>query len=126
LISAALWPGSVPARAYSKAVAHPHEAFVCSYTLFELQDVFNRKFPLRKVELEEFIADLKQVVSIVQSPDPGETTLGTPRLRDPKDEPILYAALQQSVDYLITGDKDLLEAGLDTPVVITADQFLRL
>ena len=45
LISAALFPGSVPARAFMKAVSPPHDAVVCDYSLDEMRRVYNRKFP---------------------------------------------------------------------------------
>lgn len=47
LISAALFPQSVPARAYAKAVTPPYSATVCDYSMDEMRRVYNRKFPDR-------------------------------------------------------------------------------
>lgn len=43
LISAALFPGSVPYRAYMKAVTL-HHAIICSQNAAEMQKVFQRNF----------------------------------------------------------------------------------
>ncbi len=51
LVSAALFPDSVPAKAFTKAVTPPHEAVVCDYSLDEMRRVFNRKFPQRLATL---------------------------------------------------------------------------
>lgn len=45
-------------------------------------------------------------------------------IRDPKDQPILNAAILAGVDILITGDKDFLVLDLEQPLCITAAQFL--
>ena len=47
-------------------------------------------------------------------------------IRDPKDQPILNAALLANIDLLITGDKDFLVLKLNRPKCITAAQFLEL
>jgi len=40
LISAALFPASVPAQAFTKAVTPPHNAVVCDYTIDEMRRVY--------------------------------------------------------------------------------------
>ncbi len=45
-------------------------------------------------------------------------------IRDPKDQPILNAAMLANVDLLITGDKDFLSLDLEQPLCLTAAQFL--
>lgn len=45
-------------------------------------------------------------------------------LRDPEDRPVLRGALFYYSDYLLTGDKDLLELKIDKPLPITPRQFL--
>ncbi len=47
-------------------------------------------------------------------------------MRDKKDQPILRAAISAKVDYLLTGDKDFLEADLDNPHIISVANFLLL
>jgi len=45
-------------------------------------------------------------------------------IRDVNDRPILRAALKAKVDVLITGDKDFLESGVETPKIVTAAEFI--
>ena len=51
-------------------------------------------------------------------------------VRDPKDEPILAAAMGGNADYLVTGDGDLLalqgDPLLDSLEIVTAAQFLAI
>ena len=39
------------------------------------------------------------------------------------NRPILRAALHAKADILLTGDKDFLESGIDTPKIMTAADF---
>ena len=45
LISASLFPGSIPDRAFAKAVSSPNVAVVCDQNISELKRIYNRKFP---------------------------------------------------------------------------------
>ena len=45
LFSAALFPGSIPARALYKALTEPNDAIVCEINIDELKKVFKRKMP---------------------------------------------------------------------------------
>jgi predicted nucleic acid-binding protein len=47
-------------------------------------------------------------------------------LRDPKDQPILNAAILAQVDIVISGDKHFLEARLEQPAVITVAQYCEI
>ena len=68
LISAALFPKSVPAQAYMKAATPPYTAVVCDYSMDELRRVYNRKFPHRIHEFERFVSQLVLSVEIVSTP----------------------------------------------------------
>lgn len=46
------------------------------------------------------------------------------QIRDIKDRPILRAAIAARADVLLTGDKDFLESGLKSPVIMTPAEFL--
>jgi putative PIN family toxin of toxin-antitoxin system len=124
LISAALWPKSIPWQAYEKAIAPPNVAIICEYTIDELFDVFNRKFPDKIPLLESFLARAYIWANIVDTPVALTTTKGN--LRDPNDEPILLAAVESHADVLVTGDKDFLESGVTDPTIITATEFLHM
>ena len=45
------------------------------------------------------------------------------KIRDVNDRPILRADLNAKADILLTGDKDFLESGIDTPKIMTAADF---
>jgi len=48
-------------------------------------------------------------------------------VRDPKDDPVLAAAMAANCPYLVTGDHDLLALGTyDGVKIVTASQFLAL
>lgn len=121
LISAALFPGSVPDLAYTKAVSAPNEAIISDQVVDELRRIFNRKFPHRMAELDAFIASMSSAVEIVTAPEEEGSSEGA--IRDPKDRPILRAAISAGADVLLTGDKDFLESGLRNPRIMTASEF---
>jgi putative PIN family toxin of toxin-antitoxin system len=123
LISAALFPGSVSAKAYTKAVNPPHETVVCEYSLDEMRRVFNRKFPHRLDDFERFVSGLTLAVEIASTPEQEES--GESAIRDVKDRPIFRAAVNAQVDAILTGDKDFLESGITKPKSLTAAEFLQ-
>lgn len=126
LISAALFPASVPAQAFFKAVTPPHDAVVCDYSLDEMRRVFNRKFPNRIADFERFVALVAISVDIVATPSEGEETAqgDEMKIRDLKDRPIYRAAVAAKVDAILTGDKDFLESGITKPKMLIAAEFL--
>lgn len=126
LISAALFPQSIPAQAYMKAIALPHDAVVCDYSMDELRRVFNRKFPHLIQDYEQFVSQLMLSVEIVSTPSNEEQVRDEAAIRDIKDRPILRAAIFAKADALLTGDKDFLESGIILPKIITAAEFLRI
>lgn len=126
LISAALFPNSVPAQAYFKAVSPPHDAVVCEYSLDEMRRVYNRKFSDRISVFESFVSRLMLAVEIVATPAEGETENGLEeRIRDVNDRPIFRAAIAAKVDAILTGDKDFLESGITHPKMMTAAELLQ-
>jgi putative PIN family toxin of toxin-antitoxin system len=60
----------------------------------------------------EYVERVRRHATIVQ--DPAEAPLVT---RDPKDDYLVALALQEGVDAIVSGDGDLLAAGLETPPV---------
>lgn len=45
-------------------------------------------------------------------------------IRDTKDYPVIYTALMENIDILITGDKDFEELQFDNLEILTPTQFL--
>ncbi|MCL2831118.1 MAG: putative toxin-antitoxin system toxin component, PIN family [Betaproteobacteria bacterium] len=125
LVSAALFPKSVSAMAYMKAVVPPYRSVVCDYSMEELRRVFNEKFPHRILDHDRFVSMMALSVEIVFTPPEEECEESENQIRDAKDRPILRAALAAKVDVLITGDKDFLEARIDKPEILSAGEFLQ-
>ncbi len=124
LISAALNPESVPARAFFKAVTLPNRGVLCEQNIDELRRIFNRKFPGKIRVMEAFLSIALLTMEVIPVPvleDENET-----KIRDLKDRPILRAAIYAGADILLTGDKDFLEAGLKVPQCLTPAEFLLL
>ena len=117
LISALLFPSSVPARALLRAVSED-ELVLCDQNIAELREVLRRKAPARLPAAEALLAELSYelIPAVVNTQK---------TIRDEKDQPILNAAVLYEVDAVVTGDKDFLSLGLVRPRCLTAAQYLR-
>mgnify|MGYP000981229193 CR=1 FL=1 len=116
LISAILFPNGKPAKALLK-VSEEHEMVLCEQNLTELREVVKRKVPELLPDAETLLLELSY--ELIPASEHTEKLI-----RDPKDQPILNAAILANVDLLITGDKDFLILELEQPQCITAVQFL--
>lgn len=86
--------------------------------------MFREEFPKRVVELEAFLYTALPSFVVVDTP---ELEAETERLiRDPKDRPILRAALNAGADFFLTGDKDFLESSVEDPRIISVAEFLEM
>jgi predicted nucleic acid-binding protein len=72
--------------------------------------------------LDRFLAISASALEIV--PIPVEEDLAEQKIRDVNDRGILRAALFADADYLLTGDKDFLESGIEHPEIISAVAFV--
>ena len=117
LISALLWPHSKPAVVLLHA-ARNHELVLCDYIIFELRDVLKRKAPHALIDMEVFLSELSY--TLVPAP-----FFPQKMINDPKDQPILNAAIIADVDIIISGDKHFLELNLEHPRIITAAEYLK-
>jgi putative PIN family toxin of toxin-antitoxin system len=122
LISSALFPQSIPAKAFYKAVLYPNQAIICQQNIDEMRKVWNLKFPHKIKELEKFLEYALQVLELADIPT--EVNNYEQNIRDLKDRPILRAAINANVDVFITGDKDFLESGLKSPKIMTPNEFV--
>jgi len=68
LISASLFPGSVPAQAFEKAATYPNTALVCDYSIDEMRRTYNKKFPHKLHVLEAFLSVLLLTAEIIATP----------------------------------------------------------
>lgn len=93
LISAILFPDSKPAKALLK-VSEKHKMVLCEQNLSEFREVIKRKAPEYLSDAEVFLSELSYELL------PASYQSGM-RIRDPKDQPILNAAILANVDLLI-------------------------
>lgn len=104
LVSAAIFPKSVPAQAFDKAAADC--LIVVSFdTLAELFEVLNRSKFDKYIDLEtrlRFFEIYRQRSLMV------EVSHSVQDCRDPRDDKFLNLALSASAQFIITGDLDLL------------------
>ncbi|MDY5148322.1 putative toxin-antitoxin system toxin component, PIN family [Actinotignum sanguinis] len=124
LISAALNPGSAPARAFTKAVSLPNRAVICEQNIEELRRVFRVKFPGKMHLLDAFLRTAELALTVVDIPTSATAT--ETGIRDPSDRPILRAAIACGAHVFVTGDKDFLEAMVATPRIVTARTFIEM
>jgi putative PIN family toxin of toxin-antitoxin system len=126
IVSAALFPGSVPDQAFMKAATPKFHSVICEYSMDEMRRIFNEKFPDRIPDYESFVSKIVFSLTIVPTPPEESSTADEYKIRDIKDRPILRAAIAADMDGIITGDKDFLEAKIEKPKMITAAQFVNL
>ncbi|MGF1612404.1 MAG: putative toxin-antitoxin system toxin component, PIN family [Gammaproteobacteria bacterium] len=107
LISAALSAGSPPARVVFWLLAHGQLVF-CEETFDELESrlwrpKFDRYFSLERRRL--LLHDLSAVGEWVKLPESKRQAYS----RDPDDDKFVHLALAAKADWLISGDRDLLD-----------------
>lgn len=124
IISAALFPNGRAAQAFFKALLPPYQPLVCDYVVDELHRKFREKFPNRLTELEAFLFNALSFIKLV--PTPEEAVSSEQKIRDPKDRPILRAALDARADLFLTGDKDFLASSVTDPRIISVPEFLAM
>ena len=123
LILAALSQDGVPFAAYVKASSKPNRAVICDQNIDEVQRVFQKKFPSKIAAVQEFFAYALKEIELVAVPS--DEVASERLVRDSADRMILRAALRAGADVLLTGDKDLLDAGIMHPAVMTPREFLQ-
>ena len=122
LISAALSAAGTPFQAYIKAATYPNHGLICEQNVDELKRIFNKKFPNKLAALDRFLSTALLTLELV--PIPGEEDTIETQIRDLNDRPILRAAIAAKADVLLTGDKDFLESGIQSPKIMTPKDFL--
>jgi putative PIN family toxin of toxin-antitoxin system len=124
IISAILNPLGKPNTALLKGAESPYSLVLCDQIVDEIRRIFNRKFPVRILDMEMFLARLRCDMVTLTAED--EIYADESEIRDVKDRPILRAAKKASVDILVTGDKDFTESTVTQPKIMTAAQFILL
>ncbi|MBI4741626.1 MAG: putative toxin-antitoxin system toxin component, PIN family [Betaproteobacteria bacterium] len=122
LLSGIAYPASVPGKIVAAWRHGSVDVLLSAYILDELRRVLPHLTPrhgLTSAEIDDLV-DILSIQAEIIEPHPGLE----PDLRDVDDQPVLgtlRAALDSSgVDYLITGDKDLLAIVGRYPLVTPA------
>ncbi|MEW6040521.1 MAG: putative toxin-antitoxin system toxin component, PIN family [Elusimicrobiota bacterium] len=118
----ALWGSEACRQIYELLKEDKFHLAISDDLLSEIKRTLNRlKFNLQKEEVIDIAEHIRQKAKKIF---PKETIL---LCRDPKDNIILECALAGKVDFIVTGDKDLLSLNSFRNIpIITPRQFLAI
>jgi putative PIN family toxin of toxin-antitoxin system len=123
LLSGIAYPNSIPGKIIAAWRNGGIEVVLSHYILGELQRVLpklNHRLGWSQQDIQDFIDSLAFLANLVE-PLPTDE----PTLRDRADQPVLGTLLASKVNYLVTGDKDLL-ALANQYAIITPTAFWQL
>ena len=116
LISALLYTNSKPAIAMLHA-AENYDLYLADYNVYEFRRIAKDKFSKMQADIDLFLAEL--TYELIVAPEVPDKLIN-----DPKDAPILNAAILADVDIIISGDKHFLELDLERPCTMKAADYL--
>lgn len=119
LLSVLLFPSERMNR-MMRSIFERHRLVLASFVIDELTYVVERKFPTRAKAVDALLAGMSY--ELVYTPREMDEDLFD--IRDPKDYPVLYTAIVEGVDILITGDKDFADVEIDHPEIMTPAEFI--
>ena len=119
LISMILFPGNRFTRML-EYITQQHTLVLSSFVVDELLAVADRKFPTKRDAIDRFLARLGY--ELVYTPHNMQAGLFT--IRDMNDYPVLYTAIVEDVDILITGDKNFTDISIERPEILTPTDFI--
>ncbi|MDR3176995.1 MAG: putative toxin-antitoxin system toxin component, PIN family [Desulfovibrio sp.] len=115
LISALLFPASLPAKVLLH-IASNHNLILCDHIVAEIRDVISRKRPDLLGDFDVLLAQLAYDL-VIAPKEPGRL------MQDPKDQPILNAAIMAGVDVIVSGDNHFLKLDLERPKTMSPAEF---
>ena len=119
LFSAILFPNGTTAKALNLCI-EKHEIVICSYVIDEIKRIVKKKFPNKIKAINDFLDHLDFDYVYTPSSIPNNII----DIRDEKDYPIIYTAIVENVDAILSGDKDFKATGIDHPIILTPSDFL--
>ena len=122
IISAILFPNAKVAKVFSHVI-EKHTVIIASYIKEECKEVFEKKFPLKKEQLNIFFNGIR--FEEFKTPEKIDEKK-YPEIRDIKDLPVLVSAILSDSDILITGDKDFEDIKIDKPLIFTPSKYFEL
>jgi len=84
-----------------------------------VKEVVNRKFPNQKADIDRLLSRLSYEMVYT----PHKMKAGLFQIRDTADYPVLYTAIIENVDILVTGDKDFLNVDIERPEILTPAMY---
>ncbi len=119
LLAAFLTEG-VCAKLLTRARKQQFGLITCPFILLEFERILKKKFSATKQERENALALIAEAAQ--DNVHPTETPSGI--CRDKDDDNVLACAWEGAVDYLVTGDKDLLHLKVFKGIrIITPREF---
>ena len=113
--------GGKPRKILNLALERKLQVISSPILLAELDDVISKKFPLLAESLKKIHKHLNKRLKIVNP----KKSLHI--VRDEPDNRVLEAALQGKCQYIVTGDRDLLDIGTYGKIkIVTPNDFLTL
>lgn len=101
-------------------ITQKHTLVLSSFVVEELMAVAERKFPSKRDAIDRFLSELGY--ELVYTPHKMKSGLFD--IRDVNDYPVLYTAVAEDVDILITGDKDFADIDIERPEILTPSEFM--
>ncbi|MEG0494072.1 MAG: putative toxin-antitoxin system toxin component, PIN family [Clostridia bacterium] len=121
LISMIFFPGAKFERLLG-GISKNHTLVLSSFVVNELMAVTERKFPSKKDSVDRFLASLSYELAYT----PLRMKNDMFKIRDVNDYPVLYTAIIENIDVLITGDKDFADLNIEKPEILTPAAFIDL
>lgn len=103
-----------------RCIFEEHRLVLSSFVVDELHSVVERKFPTKAYAVDTLLSAMGY--ELVYTPREIRQDLFT--IRDAKDYPVLYTAIVEDVDVLVTGDKDFGGIEIDRPDILTPSEFI--
>jgi len=123
LVSAAIYPDSVPHRVIGEWKEGAYELVVSARLLAEVGRVLGSpKFDLPRSDVEAALAELREGAELIEDPVVVEPVVP----RDPKDDFVVALARAAGAHVIVSGDRHLLELEDLQPRAVTPRQFLAL
>ena len=119
IISALLFP-SAKMNAMMQCVLMKHRLVLSSYVVDEVKRVVRRKFPQKEAVIDKLLT----MLSFEYAYTPEKVEDGLFYIRDIKDYPVLYTAILEDVDVLVTGDRDFADIDIEKPEIMTPAEFI--
>jgi putative PIN family toxin of toxin-antitoxin system len=119
IVSAILFPKSTIANLLKHLIDN-FSLVLSKFTIYEIEDVFNEKFPHRINEMKEFLQKTPYEFFNLDKTN----TKKYPNIRDIDDLPVLANAIESKVDLLITGDKDFDNIKIERPKIMKPRKYI--